>query len=113
MPTIAVDFDATLHPYTAGWQGMEIVADEPPSPDCRYVLDELIGAGCNLVVHSARAGHPDGEAAIRAWLKTHDLARRFDHVTNRKIAAVVYLDDRAVHFDGNWWTARDAILGRL
>lgn len=113
MPTAAIDFDGTLHPYTKGWLGTGNVDPEPPSPDLEYVLADLVGAGYTLVVHSARAVTKEGQDAIFAWLESHGLARFFTKIVSQKPAAVVYLDDRAIHFDGNWFAARDAILAAL
>jgi FMN phosphatase YigB (HAD superfamily) len=98
-PTVAIDFDGTLHPYTNGWQGHPGAVDtEPPDPEWRSALAQL-ARQYRLVVFSARAQSEEGRDAIRAWLRYYGL-NYFADVTAVKPAAIAYLDDRAVHFDG-------------
>lgn len=116
MATIAIDFDGTLHPYTRGWLGTAVVDIEPPDPDLEFVLADLRGRGPGgdanrLVVFSARAADEAGRVAIAEWLIANDLFKYFKGgITHEKPAAVVYLDDRAIRFEGNWFASRDAIL---
>lgn len=99
---VAVDFDGTLHPYTAGWTG-SVPDDEPPMPGAREFLEALVvERGYTVVVFSARADHPEGLEGIVAWLAKYELLRYVIKVTHEKPAAIAYVDDRAVSFTGDW-----------
>lgn len=99
--TIAVDFDGVLHPYTAGWCG-SVPADEPPIPGAREFLHNHVQAGYRIVIFSSRVDHKEGLDGVWAWLNEHDLAQYVEEVTHTKVAAVAYVDDRAVPFAGDW-----------
>lgn len=109
MNTVGVDFDGVIHPYTEGWTG-SMPADEPPIPGTMIALANLHRAGYRVVVISSRADHLEGYEGICAWLKKWSLDLYVDLVTDRKVGAVAYIDDRAVHFDGgNWADALDEV----
>lgn len=110
MLTVAIDFDNTLHPYTRGWLGTGVVDSEPPHEDVEYFLSSLVAAGLRVVVHSCRAESEEGKSAIGKWLRDTRLARYVSEITHEKPAAIVYLDDRGLRFEGDWFAARDAIL---
>lgn len=96
---VAVDFDGVLHSYTSGWKGAEIVPDAPVPGGQEFVRD-LMYAGYTPVVHSSRASSHAGRDAIVSWLQYHGFPEM--HVTQFKPAALVYLDDRAMRFNGRW-----------
>ncbi len=100
--TVGVDFDGTLHPYTAGWTG-STPADERPMPGARAFLLRLRDAGDRVVIFSTRATEAEGLEGIRAWLEREDLDELVDEVTHVKPPAVAYVDDRSVVYaDHNW-----------
>lgn len=39
---------------------------------------------------------------VEHWLEKYDLQKYIKRVTNQKIPAVMYVDDRAVQFNGNY-----------
>lgn len=106
-PRIVVDFDGVLHSYTSGWQGPTVIPD-PPVEGAQAFVACMLGAGWDVVVCSTRAEQSDGEHAIRKWLAAHEfpvyLATRIYH---GKPPALVYLDDRALRFDGAWPSLAD------
>lgn len=95
--TVAFDFDGVIHSYTSGWQGAAVVPD-PPVPGIKESIEALRAAGYEVVVVSSRANTEEGCAAINNFLKEHEIIA--DMVTNNKPPALVYVDDRAICFDG-------------
>lgn len=48
---------------------------------------------------------------VTQWLCMYKLDGYIDDVTDRKVPAIVYLDDRAVNFDGDFDKAFEQIVG--
>lgn len=116
--TVAVDFDGVIHSYMTPWKGAHII----PDPPVLGVLDWLtvIAKRFHVAIHSTRCATPEGCEAVRAYLKSEHqtvysparklvipcfhpglggLVDSFD-CTHEKVAALVYIDDRAYRFDG-------------
>lgn len=98
--TIVLDFDGVLHSYTSGWKGAEAIPD-PPTPGAQDFVRSLQDAGYTVVICSTRAESPEGADAMAAWLYANDFPD-FLGLTHGKPPALVYLDDRALRFDGEW-----------
>jgi hypothetical protein len=98
-PRICIDFDGVLHSYSSGWQGATVIPD-PPTDGAQAFVACMLGAGWEVVVCSTRAEEHDGRAAIRGWLARHGFPDL--DVSHGKPPALVYLDDRAMRFDGAW-----------
>jgi hypothetical protein len=109
VPTIAVDFDGVIHAYSKGWSDGSIY--DPPLPGAIDGLRALMRRYA-VVVFTTRSPVP-----VARWLQEQapDLDVRVDVpgdpdppefwddqakvlVTNRKLPAVAYIDDRAVRF---------------
>lgn len=95
--TVALDFDGVIHSYFSGYQGPETIAD-PPVDGIKETIEEL-RSRYRVAVVSSRCLHEEGKKAIINWLKEHDI--RVDEVTGEKQPALVYVDDRALTFDGD------------
>jgi hypothetical protein len=107
--TVAVDFDATIHPYSQGWTG-PVPEDEAPIEGAFAFLADLKGDGYRVVVFSTRANSAEGLKGIWAWIARYGLDSVVDAVTDQKPAAIAYVDDRAVPYaDGNWQECRAQI----
>ena len=91
-----VDFNGVLDAYE-GWRGPDHF--DPPRPGAREFLDALRARGCEVVVFTTR--WPDD---VWRWLREHGMADRVAEVTDRKPAAHVFIDDRAVCFRGDFAT---------
>ena len=104
--TIVFDFDGVIHSYTSGWKGEAVIPD-PPVPGIKEVIDELRTTGYEVVVVSSRANSVVGWTAIKAYLKEHGVV--VDNVAHSKPPALVYIDDRAICFDGHAETLLDKI----
>ena len=104
--TVVFDFDGVIHSYTSGWKGPDVIAD-PPVPGIKEAIAEIIAAGYEVVVVSTRCATPDGMAAVEGWLLLNDID--FDRVCMEKPPAIVYIDDRAICFDGK----PETLLGKI
>lgn len=118
--TISVDFDGVIHQYSQGWQDGTIY--DPPMPGALDGLRMLMEYDAVFIL-TTRDVHQ-----VATWLNEHGIhpvitmntfedEKPFWHargtllVTNRKLAANVYLDDRALHFT-TWERAlRDILPG--
>ena len=97
-PTVVFDFDGVIHSYTSGWKGAIEIPD-PPVPGIREAIEQIRLAGYWVVVMSSRCMNPGGELAVRQYLLEYGID--VDGVTAMKPAAVCYIDDRAIRFDGH------------
>jgi hypothetical protein len=101
MRIVCVDFNGVLDAY-AGWKG-DRHFDEPRD-GAREFLEELVRREFAVVVFTTRYA-PD----VWQWLRMHGLADLVVEVTDRKLPAHVFVDDRAVCFKGDFAAALDAI----
>lgn len=92
--TLAIDFDGVIHSYRRGWTGETPI--DGPMPGIEDALKELKSQGWSLVIMSTR--NPE---KIMEWLDFYGLVDYFDDITNTKIPAKLYIDDRGYHFQ-NW-----------
>jgi len=109
-PTICIDLDGTLAEYH-GWDGEWTEIGEP-LPGAWEFCRELRRLGWRIIIHTCRG---DLEA-VRTWLDAHTIA--YDGInctehnaegSSAKPIADVYLDDRAVRFEGNFTFALLAV----
>lgn len=96
--TVVFDFDGVIHSYTSGWYGETVISD-PPVRGIKEAIDEIRAAGYKVIVVSTRCAKHDGILAVRAWLSDNGI--EVDDVMADKPPAVVYIDDRAICFDGH------------
>lgn len=67
-------------------------------------LKELKAKGYIIVIHTVRGDRPKH---VEDWLRFYGIP--FDLVTNIKVPALVYIDDRALRFNGNWLDTLDEL----
>jgi hypothetical protein len=103
--TVCLDFDGVLHSYRSGWCGAEIIPD-PPIHGTRQAIARLREL-YRVVVHSTRCGSPEGRQAVIDWLRRNGIV--VDEVCEHKPPALVYVDDRAIRFRGDWDKMLDEI----
>ena len=95
--TVVLDFDGVIHSYQSGWQGVDVIPD-PPVPGMKETIEQL-RRKYRIVVVSSRCREPEGISAIRQWLDKHRII--VDDISFEKQPALVYVDDRALTFDGD------------
>jgi hypothetical protein len=100
-PRICIDFDDVIHSYDGGWEPGHAKSYIPGGsvPGAKEAI-ALLREDYEVVVLSSRADTAVGQRAIARWLKEHGI--EVDHITDRKVPAIVYVDDRALHFYGDW-----------
>lgn len=98
--TVVFDFDGVIHSYKSGYQGITCIPDEPVE-GIEGVLRELHNSGYEIVVVSSRCRVDVGLYAIEDYLIKHQLSQYVDRICKEKPPAIVYIDDRAICFDGN------------
>ncbi|MFM9061224.1 MAG: hypothetical protein ACKOQP_06105 [Bacteroidota bacterium] len=104
--TVAIDFDGVLHLYSQGWQEGRIY--DPPVPGSREALTAMKALGWKIYIYSTRSNKlyhkdqtKDQENAMKAWLDEHGIP--YDRIWGfGKPLAELYIDDRALTFQGNW-----------
>lgn len=93
---IAMDFDGVIHSYVSGWQGAATAGDPPVSGIAEAIAE--LRREYEVVVVSSRCLHEGGTQTVRDYLKKHGIA--VDGITGEKVPALVYIDDRAITFNG-------------
>lgn len=91
--TICLDFNGVLDDYQ-GWAGGK---EYPPREGAKRFLECLNLGGFDVVILTAI----DPEQ-VKAWLRKYGLRDYIKDVTNIKPPALVYVDDRAICFRGNY-----------
>lgn len=93
---IAVDFNGVLDNYT-GWKGKNSEFTFEPRPGVADFLRAIKAMGYFPVVFTAA-----NVDSVWSWLIFHNLDELVADVTNVKVAAIIYVDDRAIKFEGNF-----------
>jgi hypothetical protein len=105
--TVVFDFDGVIHSYTSGWKGPTVIPD-PPVPGIKKAIDAIRAHGYIVAVVSTRCKEPGGIDAIADYLKGNGIT--VDVICAEKPPAIVYIDDRAICFDGLPETLLDQIV---
>jgi hypothetical protein len=111
MPTVAIDFDGVIHAFRKGWHDGSIY--DEPVPGAFDAIRLFQSSGYAVAVFTCRDPEP-----VARWLGRHGIVCAIDRdtaegatrfwndqeivlVTNIKVAAVAYIDDRGIRF-GSW-----------
>lgn len=106
--TVAVDFDGVIHSYLTPWVAAHVIPD-PPYPGALDWLHSIL-QDFDVVILTTRGKTWRGRRAVRRWLYEQGNMLWYPapgcrgleeiRVTDRKVAALIYLDDRAMRFEG-------------
>lgn len=93
--TIALDFDGVFNTYTK-WDGEDNLY-EPREGLTEFLETLKYTLGATLVIFTCRDTNK-----IKEWLIKYDLDDLIKDITNFKPKCEVYIDDRGIHFDGDY-----------
>lgn len=96
--TVVFDFDGVINSYKSGWQGLTYITDEPVK-GIKKAIDSIRAEGYEVIVVSTRCADYHGKCAVEEYLRKHGIT--VDNVMAEKPPAIVYIDDRAITFDGD------------
>lgn len=103
-PRICFDLDGVVHGYTDGYQDGTLYDD--PMPGSKELIDRL-KENYEIVIFTSRLkselkGYYSSTDfnSVKEWLDKHNIY--YDHITNHKVPAIAYIDDRAIEFRGDW-----------
>ena len=96
--TICFDFDGVIHSYVSGWHGDTVIKD-PVVEGIAQAIKDIRDAGYQVIIQSTRCKTLNGVHAIRKYLKDNNI--EVDGISSTTPPAIVYIDDRAIRFDGN------------
>lgn len=96
-PRIVFDFDGVIHSYISGWLGPHIIPDKPVD-GIKDTIDRLKN-NYEIAIQSSRCSSPEGLKAIQTYCLNNDIY--YDTIWAEKPPAVIYVDDRAICFNGN------------
>ena len=115
-----IDFDATIHKYSKGYQDGTIYDD--PFDGARETINWLKELGFEIVIFTTRASKENAEEMggdhlkeiknIEIYLNYHEI--NFDRITSDKLRADFYIDDKAITIEnGDWDSVKKIITSRM
>lgn len=99
--TIVFDFDGVIYNYDGKWGDIDYLPNGAVA-GVKELIEKVRNAGYRVAVVSARCHSKHGTLgidAIKKWLEKEGIV--VDEVSNEKVPALVYIDDRAFKFEGN------------
>ena len=90
--TVCVDFDGVMNEYT-GFDENDLCEPKPYLEEFLCKLDD----NYDVVIYTCRDIYK-----VQSWLYRYGLENIPVKVTNEKIPAIAYIDDRAIQFNGNF-----------
>lgn len=110
MKTVCIDIDGTISRYIE-WVDSKTFGEV--LPHCAETIHHLKADGWYVIIYTTRADKNE----IRKFLEKHNIPfdainenpNQPDNATGGKLFADVYVDDRAIQFDGDWVGAYEKI----
>lgn len=96
--TVVFDFDGVMHKYDSAWSGPG--PENIPYGPVEGIKESIeeIRKDYKVIIVSWRSATIKGLDAIKKWLDKYDII--VDDICAHKPPAIVYIDDRAITFDG-------------
>jgi hypothetical protein len=110
-PILCLDFDGVIHSYTSGWQGADVISDEPVPGAIEFLEAAL--EHFDVCILSSRSHQSGGIGAMHGWLAqwTAQMVNGRPWIpewvfqirlVTEKPPAHVTIDDRGWAFKGEW-----------
>lgn len=100
--TIVLDFDGVIHKNSKGFHDGTVY--DAPIDGTEEAL-KILSSKYKLVISSCKAdprrplvNGKTGQQLIWDWLEKHDLRKYIFKVTNKKVRALFYIDDKGITF---------------
>lgn len=115
--TIAFDFDGVIHKYSKGWQDGSIY--DEPNLQVIEVMKKLLQDNYSVIIISTREPEQikrwwdiNIQSPIATTIPEYTKFWNSDKIgiTNRKLPAMCYIDDRAICYDPNMNNLYDRII---
>ena len=87
---VAIDFDGVLAEYE-GYKGEEILGK--PVKGAKEFINKIVSSGLTYFIFTTRPAKK-----IKSWIKENDFPEP-ESITNEKIPAPLYIDDRSIKFE--------------
>ena len=110
---VAIDLDGCIVDYSRGWKGENVFG--AIIPGCREALKRMKAEGHKIIIHTCRSVTKE----LIQYLDDSEIP--YDSINedvlythpqnNRKVHADVYIDDRAINFNGNWEKIPERVRG--
>jgi len=105
---ICIDLDGVLLSFRSGWLRDDVYGKVLPG--AKEGLAKLVGDNWHVIVYTCRKNRKKIEEVLRGYgilkgIHYHAINRRKNSYLNAykgKIGADVYVDDRAICFEGSW-----------
>lgn len=117
-PILCLDFDGVCNFYVSGWQGSNIISDDPVTGLFEFL--DIAKDFFDIQIFSTRSNQDGGILAMKEWFAKHftkyifekrpELQEKFYGLScpdwlifpTEKPPAFLTIDDRAITFDGTW-----------
>jgi hypothetical protein len=111
---IMIDLDGVIHQYE-GFKDGTLYGNI--FDGAKEAIDYLRNNGYEVIIFTSRLSKKlndnteNQKVMIKKWLNKNKI--KVDDITSEKLAADLYMDDRAIHFKGDWNNTLDEIKLRL
>ena len=110
---IAIDFDGVIHNFDRGWYDGTCYGK--PISGSLEAIKELSNT-FNVIIFTSKAlpdrplvNNKTGKQLVVEWLQKYNIYKYIFEVTYLKPRAEYYIDDKAIHFEGDW----NSILNKI